>query len=177
MCEAERVAAEIVAAGGQCDIMRYDALSRAREQLDGLEAVDCCYYFATPKIFLRKSALYEPERLRGFLAFYADGFFDLCAALDGSRKISMFYPSTTAIDEAFSTTAEYAMAKVAGETLASHANQFMSGIQVLCRRLPRILTDQTATVGVASVDNALDVMLPIVYEVQAMGRREPAPPG
>jgi hypothetical protein len=89
----------------------------------------------------------------------------------------VFYPSTVAIDEGLSTTAEYAMAKVAGETLANYLNQFMSNIQVLCRRLPRILTDQTATVGVASADNALDVLLPIVYEVQAMGRREPASPG
>jgi len=177
--EAERVAADIAAAGGQCDIMRYDALSPAREQLAKLEAIDCCYYFATPKIFLRKSAVYEPERLRGFLSFYADGFFDLCSALTSaaSRKIAVFYPSTAAIDEALGTTAEYAMAKAAGETLANYLNQFMSNIQVLCRRLPRILTDQTATVGVASTDNALDVMLPIVYEVQAIGRREPAPPG
>jgi acyl dehydratase/NAD(P)-dependent dehydrogenase (short-subunit alcohol dehydrogenase family) len=176
---AERVAADIAASGGQCDIMRYDALSPAREQLAKLEAVDCCYYFATPKIFLRKSALYQSERLRSFLSFYADGFFELCSALAFAepRKIAVFYPSTVAIDQGLSTTAEYAMAKVAGETLANYLNQFMSNIQVLCRRLPRVLTDQTATVGVASADNALDVLLPIVYEVQAMGRREPASPG
>jgi acyl dehydratase/NAD(P)-dependent dehydrogenase (short-subunit alcohol dehydrogenase family) len=177
--EAELVATDIAAFGGQCDIMRYDALSPAREQIEKLQPVDCCYYFATPKIFLRKSALFEPERLRSFLGFYADGFFDLCSALTsgGSRKIAVFYPSTVAIDEGLSTTAEYAMAKVAGETLATYLNQFMSDIEVLCRRLPRILTDQTTTVGVASADNALDVMLPIVYEVQTIGRREPVPPG
>jgi NAD(P)-dependent dehydrogenase (short-subunit alcohol dehydrogenase family) len=174
--DAERVATDIAAAGGKCDVLWYDALAPAREQLLQLETVDCCYYFATPKIFLRKSALYEPERLRSFLRFYVDGFFDLCAALAsrGSGKIAVFYPSTVAIDEELSTTAEYAMAKVAGETLAGHLNQFMLDIQVVCRRLPRILTDQTATVGVASADNALDVMLPIVYDVQAMARREPA---
>ena len=177
--EAELVAADIAASGGQCDIMRYDALSPACEQLSKLEAIDCCYYFATPKIFRRKSALYEPERLRNFLSFYADGFFELCSALAsrGSGKIAVFYPSTVAIDEGLGNAAEYVMAKVAGESLATHLNQFMSNIHVLCRRLPRILTDQTATVGVASADNALDVMLPIVYEVQAMGRRELASPG
>ena len=53
----------------------------------------------------------------------------------------------------------------------------MSHIEIICRRLPRILTDQTATVGVASADNALDVMLPIVYEVQQMARPEPASRG
>jgi acyl dehydratase/NAD(P)-dependent dehydrogenase (short-subunit alcohol dehydrogenase family) len=177
--EAERVSADILRAGGQCEILRYDALVPAAAQLSQLGVVDCCYYFATPKIFQRKSALYEPQKLRTFLSFYADGFFDLCTALahDGPRKVPVFYPSTVAIDEAVSATTEYAMAKMAGETLAKCLNEFMSGIHVICRRLPRILTDQTATVGVASADNALDVMLPIVYEVQQMARANPAPRG
>ena len=176
--EAERVSAEILAAGGQCEILHYDALKPAGEQLQQLGAVDCAYYFATPKIFQRKSALYEPDKLRTFLSFYADGFFDLCTALarDGGN-VAMFYPSTVAIDEAVGTTAEYAMAKMAGEILARHLNEFMPEIRVICRRLPRILTDQTATVGVASADNALDVMLPIVYEVQQTARPDPAPRG
>jgi NAD(P)-dependent dehydrogenase (short-subunit alcohol dehydrogenase family) len=177
--DAERVSAEILRAGGQCEILRYDALSPANEQIRKLGALDCSYYFATPKIFQRKSALYEPEKLRTFLSFYADGFFDLCTALaDGTAgKVVVFYPSTVAIDEAASTTAEYAMAKTAGEILAKYVNEFMSGLHVICRRLPRILTDQTATVGVASADNALDVMLPIVYDVQQMARPDPAPRG
>jgi NAD(P)-dependent dehydrogenase (short-subunit alcohol dehydrogenase family) len=174
--EAERVATEILGAGGQCDILRYDALEPASEQLRQLGTVDCAYYFATAKIFQRKSALYEPDKLRTFLSFYADGFFDLCTALvhRGPEKLAMFYPSTAAIDEGVSTTAEYAMAKMAGEILAKYMNEFMSNIQIISRRLPRILTDQTATVGVASADNALDVMLPIVYEVQRTARPAPA---
>jgi NAD(P)-dependent dehydrogenase (short-subunit alcohol dehydrogenase family) len=177
--EAERVAADILRAGGRCEILHYDALLPAGEQLRNLGPVDCCYYFATPKIFQRKSTLYEPEKLRTFLSVYAGGFFDLCAVLahEGPRKVAIFYPSTVAIDESTSTTAEYAMAKVAGETLAKHVNEFMSGIQIICRRLPRILTDQTATVGVASAERALDVMLPIVYDVQQMARPDPAPRG
>ena len=177
--EAEHVSADILSTGGQCEILSYDALLPAREQLQNLGAVDCCYYFATPKIFQRKSDLYEPEKLRRFLSFYADGFQNLCAALahDGPGKTVMFYPSTVAIDEGASATAEYAMAKMAGEILAKYISEFMSGIHVMCRRLPRILTDQTATVGVASADNVLDVMLPIVYEVQQMAQSDPAPRG
>jgi len=177
--EAERVAAEILGAGDQCEILHYDALTPASDQLGRLGAVDSCYYFATPKIFQRKSALYEPEKLRVFLRFYADGFFDLCTALahEGPGKIAIFYPSTVAIDQGLGATAEYAMAKMAGEILAKHLNEFMPNIHVICRRLPRILTDQTATVGVASADNALDVMLPVVYEVQQMARPAPAPRG
>lgn len=176
---AERISAEILRAGGQCEILRYDALLPARAQLAKLGAIDCCYYFATPKIFQRKSSLYEPEKLRTFLSFYTDGFFDLCTVLvqGGPEKIAMFYPSTVAIDDALGTTTEYAMAKMAGETLVKCINGFMSNIHVICHRLPRILTDQTATVGVASVDNALDVMLPIVYELQQMARPAPTPRG
>ena len=174
--EAELVAGDIRGAGGSCDILHYDALLPAADQLKTLQRVDCCYYFATPKIFLRKSGLFEADRLRSFLSYYTDGFFDLCSTLVGDRTetLAMFYPSTIAIEHGLNTTAEYAMAKSAGETLARYLNEFMPNIEILCRRLPRILTDQTATVGVASADNALDVMLAVVYEVQRMAGREPA---
>ena len=177
--EAERVSADILSCGGRCEILPYDALAEANKQLQELGRVDCVYYFATPKIFQRKSALYEPARLRTFLNFYADGFFNLCNALvpDGPAKLAVFYPSTIAIDQESDATTEYAMAKIAGETLAACLNQFMSNIAVVSRRLPRILTDQTATVGVASTASALDVMLPIVYEVQQLARSEPVPSG
>jgi NAD(P)-dependent dehydrogenase (short-subunit alcohol dehydrogenase family) len=177
--EAERVAADIRRSGGQCEILRYDALAPAAAQLQTLGAVDCAYYFATPRIFRRKSALYEPQTLRTFLSVYADGFYDLCTALarEGAGRLTAFYPSTTAIEQSSGTTAEYAMAKMAGEILAKYLNEFAVGINVVSRRLPRILTDQTAAVGVASADNALDVMLPIVYDVQQMARRDPAPLG
>ena len=173
--QAERVASDILGAGGSCDILHYDALLPPGEQLAAIQAVDCCYYFATPKIFARKSGLYEAEKLRTFLSFYADGFFDLCATLvrDRTEKLAMFYPSTVAIEQGTNTTAEYAMAKSAGETLVRHLNEFMPHIEILSRRLPRILTDQTATIGVASAEGALDVMLPVVYEVQRIARREP----
>jgi hypothetical protein len=170
--EAEAVAAGIRQAGGQCDVVSYDALEPAAGQLDGIRAVDFCYYFATAKILQRKSALYEPEKLRAFLSYYADGFYDLCTALakDRERRIVIFYPSTVLIDEEVAGAAEYAMAKSAGEILAKYINAFLPPVQVISRRLPRTLTDQTTTVGVASTRDALDVMLPIVYEVQQIAR-------
>jgi NAD(P)-dependent dehydrogenase (short-subunit alcohol dehydrogenase family) len=170
--EAEAVAAEIRQAGGECDVVRYDALAPAASQLDGIGAVDGAYYFATGKIFQRKSELYEPETLRTFLRYYADGLYNLCTALaancDGGIRI--FYPSTAAIDEPVTAAAEYAMAKAAGETLARYIDALRPNVHIVSRRLPRILTDQTATVGVARAHDALDVMLPIVYEVQKIVR-------
>ncbi|MBI5319932.1 SDR family NAD(P)-dependent oxidoreductase [Bradyrhizobium sp.] len=170
--EAERVAGEIRQAGATCDVICYDALRPAAAQLGGAGAVDSCFYFATAKIFQRKSALFEPEKLRVFLDYYVDGFFDLCSALvqANSGGVAMFYPSTTALDAATAGIAEYAMAKAAGETLVQQLNAFMPGVRAISRRLPRIATDQTATVGVASAHDALDVLLPIVHEVQQAAR-------
>jgi len=170
--EAEAVAAEIRLAGGECDVVRYDALAPAGTQLDGIRPVDFCYYFATAKILQRKSALYEPDKLRGFLSYYADGFYQLCAELarNRERRIGIFYPSTVLIDEEVSGAAEYAMAKSAGEVLVKYVNALLPNVHVISRRLPRVMTDQTTTIGVASTRDALDVMLPVVYEVQQIAR-------
>lgn len=170
--EAANVASEIQQAGGTCDVVQYDALQPAAGQLGRIGAVDSCYYFATAKIFQRKSAMFEPAKLRGFLDFYVDGFFELCTALaeQSSGKVAMFYPSSTALDTPTAGITEYAMAKAAGETLVQQLNAFMPNVHVISRRLPRIATDQTATVGVASARDALDVLLPIVHEVQQVAR-------
>src|SRR5690242_13425610 len=45
--EAERVAADISNAGGSCEVLRYDALAPASDQLADIGAIDSCYYFAT----------------------------------------------------------------------------------------------------------------------------------
>ena len=176
--EAANVASGIQQAGGTCDVLQYDALKPASGQLGGIGAVDSCYYFATAKIFQRKSALFEPAKLRVFLDYYVDGFFDLCATLAqrSAGKVVMFYPSTTALDAPTAGIAEYAMAKAAGEALVQQLNAFQPGVHAISRRLPRIATDQTATVGVASAQDALDVLLPIVHEVQQVARQAaPAP--
>jgi hypothetical protein len=170
--EAEAIAADIMQAGGQCEIIRYDALEPVAGQLDGIGAVGCCYYFATARILQRRSGRYEPEKLRGFLNYYVDGFYNLCAALarNGAGQIGIFYPSTGLIDEKAPNVAEYVMAKAAGEMLAKYVGAFQPNLHVISRRLPRTATDQAATIGVASAQDALDVMLPIVYEVQQIAR-------
>jgi acyl dehydratase/NAD(P)-dependent dehydrogenase (short-subunit alcohol dehydrogenase family) len=171
--EAERVAAEIRQAGGGCDVLRYDALAAPADQLAGIGAIDSCYYFATSRIFERKLASdHSPERLRRHLAYYVDAFEALCTTLSAntSGKVSIFYPSTVAIDTEAAGIAEYAAAKAAGEALARQLNASLPPIHIVSHRLPRILTDQTATVGAAVAHDPLDVLLPIVYEVEQIGR-------
>lgn len=171
--EAEGVAAQIRQAGAACDVIQYDALKPAAGQLAGIGVIDSCYYFATASIFQRKSAVFDPDKHRAFLSYYVDGFSDLCRALPvrASSKIAVFYPSTTALDVETKGMAEYAAAKAAGETLVQQLNASLPNVLTISRRLPRIATDQTATVGVASAQDALEVLLPVVHEVQQAARQ------
>jgi len=61
---------------------------------------------------------------------------------------------------------EYAMAKTAGETLCADLMREDLGLRILVSRLPRVLTDQTATVAQAQNADPLAVMLPLIREMQ-----------
>ena len=59
--DAERVAGEILEAGGTAEAMAYDARRPAEEQLAGLASAPThLYYFATPVISHRQSDIFVP---------------------------------------------------------------------------------------------------------------------
>lgn len=167
--DAERVTTEIRQAGGNCESLAYDSRLLAAEQLASLNATPThAYYFATPPIFRPQSQIFSPERLRDFLAVYVDGFWQLSQALRASQnKLSLFYPSSISVEERPRGMTEYTMAKAAGEILCADMNAFMPSLRVIVKRLPRLLTDQTASNTAAETTSPIDIMLPIVREVQA----------
>jgi NAD(P)-dependent dehydrogenase (short-subunit alcohol dehydrogenase family) len=168
--EASSVAAEIRAVGGRCDVVRYDVHAPAEPQLRRLGATpSSLYYFATPPIFRRKSRLFEPDVFREFLTFYVYGFESVCTALlaQTAGGLSVFYPSSTAVDERLKDLTEYAMAKAAGEMLCAQLARFTPRLRLMTQRLPRIATDQTATVVQEGAADAVDVLLPIVQATQS----------
>jgi len=63
--------------------------------------------------------------------------------------------------------AEYSMAKMAGEILCSYINRAHGRIHVIMDRLPRLLTDQTATLPPVKNADPLEIMLPIIRKVQS----------
>jgi acyl dehydratase/NADP-dependent 3-hydroxy acid dehydrogenase YdfG len=167
--QAMEVAREIEGWGGSCEVMHYDATLAADAQLAGMTVpVTHAYYYATGQIFRGKKAVFSPEIYAEFAKVYVEGFFDLCEALErrSPEGISVFYPSSVAVVERPREMTEYAAAKAAGEVLCEDMNRFMRGVRVVQRRLPRLPTDQTLSlVAVASAD-PLEVLLPIVREVQ-----------
>lgn len=168
--EAAKVSDEICAAGGTCALMRYDVLSDARAQLASLhQPIDQLYYLATPPIFRRKSAVLTPGRFEDFSAFYVNAFYHLCRALRAQTgaRFATFYPSSASLDSRPSNMTEYTMAKAAGEILCADMERFENVGPILVRRLPRLPTDQTATLSPVAAADPLEILLPILREMMA----------
>lgn len=168
--EAEKVATEIRAFGGDCNLMHYDVRHPATEQLSALTTrVRTLYYFATGAIFGRKSRLFNGAVFDSFVDFYIRGFFELCSSLlsQGHCQLTAFYPSSVAVEEKPADMMEYAMTKAAGEVLCSYMSRFLPGLRTVIHRLPRLATDQTASVMPIETASALAVLLPVVREIEA----------
>jgi hypothetical protein len=171
--EAEAVALDIRAAGGTCKTLAYDTGRPAEAQLAGLDrAPTHAYYFATPTIFRAQSALFERARLDAFMDVYVDGFVRLAEALRAVRSdVSLFYPSSVYVEQRPRGMIEYAMAKAAGETLCSEMNLAWAPLRVAYGRLPRLPTDQTASVIETKFPSPVACLLPFVREAQSWPRR------
>jgi NAD(P)-dependent dehydrogenase (short-subunit alcohol dehydrogenase family) len=170
--DAERVVSEIVNSGGRAESFHYDVRLPAATQLSDIASeVTDVYYFATPQIFRRKSALFVRSLYEEFHAFYVTGFFDLiqCLIADEGRKISVFYPSSIAVEERPSDMTEYAMAKAAGEVLCADLNKFEHRVRVIVSRLPRILTDQTSTIVEVATADPISLLVEAIEQTSANG--------
>jgi acyl dehydratase len=167
--DAERVAAEITEWGGHCDVLKYDVRVPAAQQLEFMTTpVSHFYYYATCPISRRRTRRFDSRILEEFLDFYVRGFYELCTVLQErhGRGISALYPSSVFVEDRPREMTEYAMAKAAGEVLCADLNRCCPGMQIKTVRLPRLLTDQTATILPTEKAKAVDVMLPIIRMFQ-----------
>jgi hypothetical protein len=128
------------------------------------------YYFATPRIFGPSAAVYSRIRFLKFVEIYVDGFLDLAMALlarHSPKSLTLFYPSSVAVAERPKGMTEYSMAKAAGEVLCADLMRGYPGLEIAMPRLPRIRSDQTATVPPVPAAEPLDVMLPLLRKQRA----------
>jgi acyl dehydratase len=173
--EAERVGHQISEWGARVRVMPYDVRLPAAPQLARLHTLPThIFYFATNSIFRPKGALVSSHILAEFTAFYLQGFHDLCLEMTKLRalvsakpsKLVVYYPSSVAVDERPSGMTEYAMVKAAGEQMCRDMNQYVSNLHIVTTRLPRLPTDQTTGVLPELARDPIDVLLPIVREMQ-----------
>jgi acyl dehydratase/NAD(P)-dependent dehydrogenase (short-subunit alcohol dehydrogenase family) len=154
-----------------CDVLQFEARENVASQLSMLNCkISHLYYFATPHIFRQKEGLFSKSVFDDFFQIYVKGFYDCCRFLAdrGSGPFVAFYPSSVAVDDHPLAMTEYSMAKSAGELLCADLNRSECGFRVFVSRLPRLLTDQTATVNPVKNDDPLEIMLPIIRNVQLL---------
>lgn len=164
--EAAEICSEISrTVSGSCVAVALDVLKPVGDQLGCLACRPThIYYFATPRIFLQKSLEFHREALDRFLDFYVNGFHRICAFFSArsAEPISILYPSSVAVTDRPAGLTEYAMAKLAGELLCEDIARTHPHLLIDVERLPRILTDQTATIQPVRSASAEEILLPLL---------------
>lgn len=169
---AESLKRRIKAAGGACDLLRFDAANPseglaalAGGQWQGREV----YYFASPRIFRRRLETYQAEDFHEFSRIYVDGFYNLLSGLfqqAGTAEFRVFYPSSIAVDPLLPDMIEYALAKRAGEALCAQLMRKHRALFIRIERLPRIETRQTRSTFKVAAKTPAEVMTPILRDMQ-----------
>jgi NAD(P)-dependent dehydrogenase (short-subunit alcohol dehydrogenase family) len=159
-----------------CSTLHVDVRKDVTVQLASLTSdVTHFYYFATPPIFPQKEGIFSASLYATFSRFYLSGFFEalqFLIARAGNRVLSTFYPSSVAVRARPPGMTEYSMVKMAGELLCEDLNRTYRHHKIHVERLPRVLTDQTASVTPAETVDPVSVMLPIIRTVYSAGSNQ-----
>ena len=164
------MAKDINASGrGRCDVSHLDL----SETFNGTAAIDpskldAVYFFPTPRIYAKRKELFDRAAFDEFADFYLHRFYELCRWLEQAQRespLKIYLPSTVFISDRPKGMTEYAMAKAAAEVLADDINRSLRNVTVVRSRLPRLATDQTASILKVSVASNLDAMLAVVRMV------------
>lgn len=180
--EAKAIRAEITERYGarHCQIARYDTAADPEPQLARLSgAFSHVYFFATGPIAGQSEALFDRARFDRFIDVYIGAFERLARAVierAPEGRLRMLYPSSVFVETCPRGMAEYAMAKAAGELLCADLMRRHRSLTVTAPRLPRVLTDQTATVPPVTVADPIEVLLPLLRVESDPPRLRP-PPG
>jgi NADP-dependent 3-hydroxy acid dehydrogenase YdfG len=157
-------------ASDMCQALQYNVHEEAAAQLKNINAgVTHLYYFATSNITTQKESPFVMSLFDEFVQMYVKGFYDCCKYLGEyvSGTLTAFYPSSIFVESNPPNMVEYCMAKMAGEMLCANINRASGRVRVIVSRLPRLLTDQTATVLPLGMEDSLKSMLPEVRNVQS----------
>ena len=90
-----------------------------------------------------------------------EGFSALADAIDKRYEtpVEFFYPSTVALDDSHRDLLEYRLAKGAGEALCREFSRSRSTVHVVTERLPRLNSDQTASLVKMPTTDAVRLLL------------------
>lgn len=169
--DANRVVDEIKSGGGTAEAVALDIVAPKEDiasRIGDHWNPTHLYYFATPFIFDGSRGKFSAALFDTFCHYYVTGFLATFQALKarGVAPRKVFYPSSVAVTEIPLDMGEYAAAKAAGESVCQFLDKTEKETDVLFVRLPRLDTDQTASI--VRVDNMdpVPVMLDIIRQLK-----------
>jgi acyl dehydratase len=161
--DAQRIAEEAAAAGASVECFGYDVsgdAARLKESLAGWSP-NALYFFATPYIGSSAVDRFSPQMFRRFCDCYVENFlstFDALVACSHGLE-DVFYPSSSVLDEPSPNLLEYSAAKAAGEMLCRVLEKAHPAMRFQYPRLPRLATDQTASLLAVETEDPAVYML------------------
>lgn len=169
--DAQRVAEEIRAGKGVCDILAWDVLApQGMPEHGAARAFTHLYYFASPHIEFNPWVPWQESLFQHYIAYYVTGLCDTVATLlsgraKGSEPLTVFYPSSVFLDQPELGAWEYAAAKAAGEAVCLYLTTYEPRTRCFYPRLVRMRTDQTGeSIGI-DVREPLEELLPILGKI------------
>jgi acyl dehydratase len=160
--DARRIVNEVIEHGGTIEAFRHDVLGQDQEplkQISGDWTPTHLYYFATPFISSSTKGEFSRDLFETFCRYYVSGFMNAVSVLEGNGLTHVFYPSSVYVEEFPPHLAEYIAAKMAGETVCTFLAKTRTGLTVYRPRLPRMATDQTASMVPMDNQDPVSTML------------------
>lgn len=171
--DAERVCEEARELGRRCvarplnvqQITTEDAAWLARSSFSHV------YYFATPFVESNDGA-WNATLFDSYARIYLGGFASVIShvrqGIDRDRTVRILYPSSVFVSTPEHGFAEYAVAKAAGEALCDQLQS--KRMQFFKPRLPRMRTDQTASLVDIGAADPLPVMLATIRDLHTQAQ-------
>lgn len=110
-----------------------------------LKNIDSMFYFASTKIFFRRTKKFHKDYEKNFLDIYVDSFYYYLSNIQKINKNFKYclYPSTTEIENKKSSNIEYINSKKVAEDLCNKLNKKYPNLRLYNPRLKKITTHQT----------------------------------
>jgi hypothetical protein len=158
--EAETLKEEIGATGHSVSYFKFDVNQPDYNALFS-KLNDVIFYFSTPKIFTKRSKSFENSMYLNFYKFFVS--VPECILIEAEVRgvTGVFIPSSTALVDDQANTPEYSLAKQESENML-HAFADRGILKCFSPRLPRLLTDQTATNLSIPAFDPIEKMLPLI---------------
>lgn len=155
--DAAAIVADITASEGKAASLHYDVTAGQAATLAAF-APTHLYYMATHFIGSGQRGHFNPAAFARFCQYYVDGFAATFAGVRHAGLAAVYYPSSVFLDELPADMSEYISAKGAGEALCATLAKAFPALRFTCPRLPRMATDQSASL----VPSTNQAVLPLV---------------